>query len=43
MHGRLWSPSYFAMSRGGAQPSIIRQHIEQQGRRLSSSCRATPP
>jgi len=28
--GRLWSPSYFAGSAGGAPLSIIRQYIEQQ-------------
>ena len=28
--GRLWSPSYFAASCGGAPISIIRQYIEQQ-------------
>lgn len=28
--GRLWSPSYFAGSCGGAPISIIRQYIEQQ-------------
>ena len=26
----LWSPSYFARSRGGAPISVIRQYIEQQ-------------
>ena len=29
---RLWSGSYFAGSVGGAPPSIVRQHIEQQNR-----------
>jgi putative transposase len=28
--GVLWSPSYFASSRGGAPISIVRQYIEQQ-------------
>ncbi len=28
----FWSPSYFAASCGGAPPSIIKQHIEQQKR-----------
>ncbi len=28
--GRLWSPSYFAASCGGAPISIVRQYIEQQ-------------
>jgi putative transposase len=28
--GALWSPSYFAGSRGGAPIAIIRQYIEQQ-------------
>lgn len=32
MHGRFWSPSYFAASCGGAPLSIIRQYIEQQRR-----------
>jgi putative transposase len=27
MRGHFWSPSYFAASRGGAPPSIIRQDI----------------
>ena len=30
--GRLWSPSYFAASCGGAPLSIIRQYIENQRR-----------
>ena len=28
--GKLWSPSYFAGSCGGASISIIRQYVEQQ-------------
>jgi len=28
----LWSPSYFATSRGGAPLEIIRQYVEQQRR-----------
>jgi REP-associated tyrosine transposase len=28
--GALWSPSYFAGSRGGAPIAVIRQYIEQQ-------------
>jgi hypothetical protein len=28
--GALWSPSYFAGSRGGAPITVIRQYIEQQ-------------
>ena len=28
--GKLWSPSYFAGSCGGAPISVIRQYIEQQ-------------
>ena len=32
MHGHLWSPSYFAASRGGAPLSIIKEYIEQQKR-----------
>jgi putative transposase len=32
MHGRFWSPSYFAASCGGVPLSIIRQYIEQQRR-----------
>ncbi len=32
MHGRFWSPSYFAASCGGAPLTIIRQYIEQQQR-----------
>jgi putative transposase len=34
LHGRLWSPSYFSASCGGAPLSIIRQYIEQQQRPL---------
>jgi putative transposase len=34
MHGRLWSPSYFAASCGGAPLSIIKQYIENQSRPL---------
>lgn len=29
---RLWSPSYFAVSVGGAPIEILRQYIEQQDR-----------
>jgi len=32
VHGRFWSPSYFAASCGGAPLSIIRQYLEQQRR-----------
>jgi putative transposase len=28
--GKLWSPSYFAGSCGGAPISVIRQYVEQQ-------------
>lgn len=28
--GHLWSPSYFAVSCGGASIDIVRQYIEQQ-------------
>ncbi|MFO7931238.1 MAG: transposase, partial [Desulfosalsimonas sp.] len=28
--GKLWSPSYFAGSCGGAPVSVIRQYVEQQ-------------
>lgn len=34
MNGHLWSPSYFAASRGGAPLSIIKQYIEGQQRPL---------
>jgi putative transposase len=34
MRGHLWSPSYFAVSRGGAPLSIIKQYIEGQARPL---------
>ncbi|MBT2505471.1 IS200/IS605 family transposase [Streptomyces sp. ISL-98] len=34
IHGRFWSPSYFAGSCGGAPLSIVRQYIEQQKRLL---------
>jgi putative transposase len=29
MRGHLWSPSYFAVSRGGARLSIIKQCIDR--------------
>jgi putative transposase len=32
MHGHLWSPSYFAVSCGGAPFSIIKQYIDGQSR-----------
>jgi len=32
IQGHLWSPSYFAASRGGAPLSIIKEYIEQQKR-----------
>jgi putative transposase len=32
LNGHLWSPSYFAASRGGAPLSIITQYIDQQRR-----------
>ncbi|TDB99828.1 IS200/IS605 family transposase [Micromonospora fluostatini] len=32
LHGRLWSPSYFAASCEGAPVSTVRQYIEQQKR-----------
>jgi putative transposase len=34
MRGHLWSPSYFAVSYGGAPLSIIKQHIDGQARPL---------
>ncbi|MCM1973118.1 MULTISPECIES: IS200/IS605 family transposase [unclassified Streptomyces] len=34
MHGRFWSPSYFAASCGGAPLTVVRQYIEQQRRPL---------
>jgi putative transposase len=34
MHGHLWSPSYFAVSCGGAPLSIIKQYIDGQTRPL---------
>jgi putative transposase len=34
MRGHLWSPSYFAVSRGGAPLSIIKQYIDGQARPL---------
>jgi putative transposase len=34
MRGHLWSPSYFAVSCGGAPLSIIMQYIEGQARPL---------
>ncbi len=32
MRGHFWSPSYFAISCGGAPLTIIKQYIEQQNR-----------
>ena len=32
--GHLWSPSHFAVSRGGAPLSIIKQYIDGQARPL---------
>ena len=32
MNGHFWSPSYFAVSCGGAPLTIIKQYIEQQNR-----------
>lgn len=32
MHGHFWTPSYFAVSAGGAPLAIIKQYIEQQHR-----------
>lgn len=32
MHGRLWSPSYFAGSCGGASIEVLREYIQQQRR-----------
>lgn len=34
IHGHLWSPSYFAVSCGGAPLSIIKQYIDGQARPL---------
>ena len=34
MPGHLWSPSYFAVSCGGAPLSIIKQYIDGQARPL---------
>ena len=34
MRGHLWSPSHFAVSRGGAPLSIIKQYIHGQARPL---------
>ena len=36
MRGHLWSPSYFAVSCGGAPLSIIKQYIDGQARPLGS-------
>lgn len=32
MHGHFWSPSYLAVSYGGAPLTIIKQYIQQQNR-----------
>lgn len=34
MHGHFWTPSYFAVSTGGAPLSIIKQYLENQTRPL---------
>ena len=34
MRGHLWSPSYFAVSCGGAPLSVIKQYIDGQARPL---------
>ena len=34
MRGHLWSPSYFAVSCGGAPLSIVKQYIDDQNRPL---------
>lgn len=34
MRGHFWTPSYFAVSAGGAPLSIIKQYIENQARPL---------
>ena len=34
MRGHLWSPSYFAVSSGGAPLSIIKQYVDGQARPL---------
>ncbi|MDT5412896.1 MAG: REP-associated tyrosine transposase [Mycobacterium sp.] len=34
MRGHLWSPSYFAVSCGGAPLSIVKQYIDGQARPL---------
>ncbi|MER5396372.1 transposase [Streptomyces sp. NPDC002599] len=36
----FWSPSYFAGSRGGAPPTIVWDHIENQKRPVRSSPRS---
>jgi putative transposase len=35
--GELWSPAYFAASAGGAPLAIIKQYVEHQRQRASSS------
>ncbi len=42
MHEHSWSPSSFAASRGGAPPSTIRQHIEQQRHPAHATSGLTP-
>ena len=39
MNGRLWSPSNFAASCGGAPLSIIKQYIENQNHPYDASWR----
>ena len=42
-HGHFRSPSYFAASRGGTPPGIIRQHTQQQRRPVNATSGLTPP
>lgn len=42
MHGRFWSPSYFAASCGGAPVGIIRRYIEQQRHPVNATSGLTP-
>lgn len=42
IRGRLWSPSYFAVSYGGAPLSIIKQYIDGQARPPGYARRHTP-
>ncbi len=42
MHAHFWTPSYFAVSSGGAPRSVLRQYFENQDRPPDGGVRLTP-